>query len=86
MAAVVLGLKPAADPFNGEYQTHLEAVFGNTPRIVLGSITAFWAGSLVNSYVMAKMKVRSNGKNLWARTIGPTVCGELIDSSLFYVS
>jgi uncharacterized integral membrane protein (TIGR00697 family) len=82
---VVLALTPAADPFNTEYQTHLNAVFGNTPRIIFGSITAFWAGSFVNSYVMAKMKVRSNGRMLWARTIGSTICGELVDSSLFYV-
>jgi uncharacterized integral membrane protein (TIGR00697 family) len=85
MSAVVLALKPAADPFNAEYQIHLAAVFGNTPRIVLGSILAFWCGSFVNSYVMAKMKVRMAGKRLWMRTIGSTLCGELVDSSLFYV-
>lgn len=85
MSAVVLALKPAADPFNAEYQTHLAAVFGNTPRIVLGSILAFWCGSFVNSYVMAKMKVRMAGRRLWMRTIGSTLCGELVDSSLFYV-
>ncbi len=85
MAAVILALKPAADPFNAEYQTHLNAVFGNTPRIVLGSMLAFWCGSFVNSYVMAKMKVWMQGRKLWMRTIGSTVCGELVDSSLFYV-
>src|SRR6478736_4323523 len=61
MSTVVLALKPAADPFNAEYQTHLLAVFGNTPRIALGSMLAFWSGSFVNSYVMAKMKVASEG-------------------------
>lgn len=85
MSTVVLALKPAADPFNAEYQTHLLAVFGNTPRIMAGSMLAFWAGSFVNSYVMAKMKVRSEGKHLWMRTIGSTICGEFVDSSLFYV-
>ena len=85
MAAVILALKPAADPFNAEYQTHLNAVFGNTPRIVLGSMLAFWCGSFVNSYVMAKMKVWMQGRKLWMRTIGSTGCGELVDSSLFYV-
>ena len=85
MSAVVLALKPAADPFNTEYQTHLLAVFGNTPRIMAGSIIAFWCGSFVNSYVMAKMKVMTEGRQLWMRTIGSTVCGELVDSSLFYV-
>ena len=85
MSAVVLGLKPAADPFNTEYQTHLAAVFGNTPRIIFASITAFWLGSFVNSYVLAKMKLMTEGRRLWARIIGSTVCGELVDSSLFYV-
>ncbi len=85
MSAVVLALKPAADPFNRDYQTHLDAVFGNTPRIVLGSMIAFWCGSFVNSYVMAKMKIAMAGRQLWMRFIGSTVCGELVDSSLFYV-
>jgi uncharacterized integral membrane protein (TIGR00697 family) len=85
MSTVVLALKPAADPFNAEYQAHLSAVFGNTPRIVAGSLIAFWCGSFVNSYVMAKMKVWTRGRKLWMRTIGSTLCGELVDSSLFYV-
>jgi uncharacterized integral membrane protein (TIGR00697 family) len=85
MSAVVLALKPAADPFNSAYQTHLQAVFGNTPRIIFGSMFAFWCGSFVNSYVMAKMKVWMQGRHLWLRTIGSTICGELVDSSLFYV-
>ncbi|TFV92127.1 VUT family protein [Oxalobacteraceae bacterium OM1] len=85
MSTVVLALKPAADPFNAEYQTHLLAVFGNTPRIALGSMLAFWSGSFVNSYVMAKMKVASEGRHLWMRTIGSTICGEFVDSALFYV-
>ncbi|MCU6433391.1 queuosine precursor transporter [Undibacterium sp. Jales W-56] len=85
MSAVVLALKPAADPFNRDYQTHLDAVFGNTPRIVLGSMIAFWCGSFVNSYVMAKMKLAMAGRQLWMRTIGSTICGEFVDSSLFYV-
>jgi uncharacterized integral membrane protein (TIGR00697 family) len=85
MSTVVLALKPAADPFNTDYQAHLNAVFGNTPRIVAGSVIAFWCGSFVNSYVMAKMKVWTQGRRLWMRTIGSTLCGEFVDSSLFYV-
>lgn len=85
MSSVVLALRPAADPFNAGYQQHLEAVFGNTWRIVVGSMTAFWCGSFVNSYVMAKMKIRMQGRHLWMRTIGSTVAGELVDSGLFYV-
>lgn len=85
MSVVVLALKPASDPFNAEYQTHLNAVFGNTPRIMAGSMIAFWCGSFANSYVMAKMKVWTQGRRLWMRTIGSTICGELVDSSLFYM-
>lgn len=85
MSAVVVALKPAPDPYNTEYQIHVEAVFGNTPRIVFASLFAFWCGSFVNSYVLAKMKVWMEGRRLWARVVGSTVCGELVDSSLFYV-
>src|SRR5271168_3872813 len=45
MSIVVLALTPAANPFNTDYQVHLQAVFGNTPRIVAGSMIAFWCGS-----------------------------------------
>jgi queuosine precursor transporter len=85
MSVVVLALKPASDPFNTAYQAHLNAVFGNTPRIMAGSMIAFWCGSFANSYVMAKMKVRMEGRRLWMRTIGSTICGEFVDSSLFYI-
>ena len=85
MSSVVLALPPAADAFNTSYQQHLVAVFGNTWRIVLGSIVAFWCGSFVNSFVMAKMKIKTQGRHLWMRTIGSTVAGELVDSGLFYV-
>ena len=85
MSAVVLALPPAADDFNRGYQAPLDAVFGNTPRIVAGSMIAFWCGSFANSYVLAKMKIATQGKWLWSRTIGSTIIGELVDSGLFYV-
>lgn len=64
-------------------QTYV-SVFGSTWRIVVASITAFWAGEFVNSYVMAKMKVWTKGKALWTRTIGSTVVGQGVDSLIFY--
>ena len=85
MAYMVLALPPVPDAFNFAYQTHLEAVFGNTWRIVAGSMIAFWCGSFANSYVMAKMKIWSAGRRLWMRTIGSTLVGEAVDSGLFYV-
>jgi uncharacterized PurR-regulated membrane protein YhhQ (DUF165 family) len=60
-----------------------EHVFGSTWRVVLGSLIGFLCGEFVNSYVMAKMKVWSNGKHLWMRTIGSTIVGELVDSAIF---
>jgi len=82
MATVVVQL-PAAD-FWKDKQAAVEQIFGNTPRIVLASIVAFWSGSFINSYVLAKMKIWTQGRWLWTRTIGSTLCGELIDSGLFY--
>ena len=84
MSFVVLALPAAPGDFNQGYQKHLEAVFGNTPRIVLGSMLAFWCGSFANSYVLAKMKIATQGKWLWTRTIGSTIIGEAVDSGLFY--
>ncbi|MGC3980544.1 MAG: queuosine precursor transporter [Steroidobacteraceae bacterium] len=81
MASVIVALPPAAAWGD---QEAVKTIFGSTPRIVTGSIIAFWCGSFVNSYVLAKMKLWSNGRWLWTRTIGSTLCGELVDSVLFY--
>jgi uncharacterized integral membrane protein (TIGR00697 family) len=82
MATVIVRLPPA--DFWKEHQRAVEAIFGNTPRIVTGSMIAFWCGSFVNSFVLAKMKILTRGRWLWTRTIGSTLCGELVDSALFY--
>ena len=84
MAWVVISLPPASSDFMRTYQAHLEGVFGNSWRIALGSMIAFWCGSFANSYVLAKMKIWTAGRMLWSRTIGSTMVGELVDSSLFY--
>jgi hypothetical protein len=84
MAWVVISLPPAGSDFMQAYQPSLEAVFGNSWRIALGSMIAFWAGSFSNSYVLAKMKLWTSGRWLWTRTIGSTLVGELVDSLLFY--
>jgi hypothetical protein len=84
MAWVVVSLPPAKSDFMASYQGQLEGVFGNAWRISTGSMIAFWAGSFSNSYVLAKMKIWTAGKWLWTRTIGSTLVGELVDSSLFY--
>jgi hypothetical protein len=82
MSAVIVHLPPS--PSSLVQQEAVEAVFGNTPRIVLASITAFWCGTFVNSYVLAKMKIWTRGRWLWTRIVGSTLCGELVDSMIFY--
>ena len=81
MAWVVVSLPPAEGwPFQSDY----ENVFGNSWRIVLASMTAFWVGEFANSYVLAKMKVWTQGRFLWMRTIGSTIVGQGLDSMIFY--
>ncbi|WP_370638822.1 queuosine precursor transporter [Croceicoccus sp. Ery5] len=81
MSFVVVAMPPAPEWGN---QAAYEAVFGQVPRIVLASITAFWAGEFVNAFVMAKMKIWTKGRMLWTRTIGSTVVGQGVDSAIFY--
>ena len=81
MSAVVVALPPA-DGYQG--QEALAAVFGQAPRIALACLIAYFAGEFTNSYVMAKLKVKTAGRMLWLRTIGSTIAGEAVDSLLFY--
>ena len=81
MAAVVVALPPA-DGWPG--QDSYEFVFGNSWRIVLASMTAFWVGEFANSYVLARMKIATGGRHLWMRTIGSTIVGQGLDSLIFY--
>jgi uncharacterized integral membrane protein (TIGR00697 family) len=81
MAYVVVALPPA--PF-WHNQGAYEIAFGSTWRIALASLIAFCCGEFVNSYVLAKMKIWTEGKWLWTRTIGSTIFGEGVDSMLFY--
>jgi len=83
MSYIVTSL-PAARTMSPEQQSAVNIVFGQTWRIVLASLLAFWAGEFANSFVLAKMKVLTNGKWLWSRTIGSTIVGEAVDSTIFY--
>lgn len=83
MALVVTGL-PAAVTMSPEQQAAVNLIFGQTPRIVVASLIAFWVGEFVNSFVLAKLKLLTSGKLLWTRTVGSTVLGEIADSLLFY--
>lgn len=81
MTTIVVALPPA--PF-WSHQGAYEIAFGNTPRIVAASMFAYFCGEFVNSYVLARMKVATQGRWLWTRTIGSTIAGEAVDSTLFY--
>jgi uncharacterized integral membrane protein (TIGR00697 family) len=59
------------------------AILGSAPRIVFASLIAYWAGSFTNAFVLAKLKIITQGKWLWMRTIGSTLVGELVDTFLF---
>jgi queuosine precursor transporter len=81
MAWVVVALPPA--PF-WKNQAAYEVAFGSAWRISLASMVAYFCGEFVNSFVLAKMKLLTEGKWLWTRTIGSTIFGEGVDSLLFY--
>lgn len=81
MAAVVVALPPAPGWAN---QAAYEIAFGNTWRIAGASIIAYFCGEFVNSYVLARMKVADDGRRMGLRFVASTVCGEAVDSGLFY--
>lgn len=81
MSWVVVALPPAPD-WGG--QSAYEAVFGQVPRIVFASVAAFWAGEFANAFVLARLKLLTQGRRLWTRTIGSTIVGQGIDSLIFY--
>ncbi|OGJ04844.1 transporter [Candidatus Nomurabacteria bacterium RIFOXYC2_FULL_36_19] len=78
---IIVGKLPAAPGWDN--QNAYDAILGLTPRIVIASLFAYICGSFSNSFILAKMKLWTSGKYLWTRTIGSTVVGEFIDSTLF---
>ncbi|MGD0751082.1 MAG: queuosine precursor transporter [Anaerolineales bacterium] len=84
------GLLPAA-PFwtAGVFSTPqtaqqaYQAILGFTPRLLLASFAAYLVGEFLNSFVLARLKVRTKGRFLWVRTIGSTIVGEGADSAIF---
>ena len=78
--AIVTALPAASDwPFQEDWKN----VLGGTWRIVLASVIAYLAGELSNSFTLAKMKLATKGRWLWSRTIGSTLVGEAIDTTVF---
>src|SRR5256885_3994654 len=81
MASVVVALPPA--PF-WKNQEAYEIAFGTTWRIAAASMFAYFCGEFANSFVLAKMKIMTDGRWLWTRTIGSTLIGEAGGSPPFF--
>lgn len=82
IGAAVVALPPAPG-WHG--QQAFATVFSFIPRLVAASLIAFWAGEFTNSYVMARMKILTAGKWLWTRTIGSTVTGQAVDTTIVVI-
>ena len=67
------------------HQDAFVTVFGILPRILVASLLAFWAGEFANSFTMAKLKLLTRGRYLWTRTVGSTVVGQAVDTTLVII-
>jgi len=79
LSAAVIAL-PGAPGWKN--QQAFTAVFGFLPRMLAASLVAYWAGEFANSYTMARLKLLTDGRKLWTRTIGSTVVGQGVDTVL----
>ena len=82
LAFWVAGQIPALD---SDVQNAYERILGYTPRILAASFLAYLVGEFANSFVLAKMKIKTKGRFLWTRTIGSTLVGEGLDSTVFII-
>jgi uncharacterized integral membrane protein (TIGR00697 family) len=81
LAIWLTGVLPA--PIFWQGQEAFNAILGFTPRLLLASVAAYLVGEFANSSVLAKMKIWSQGRHLWARTIGSTIVAQGLDSLIF---
>ncbi len=81
LAIAVAGALPAAGFWDGEEA--FQRILGQTPRILAASFLAYLVGEFVNAYVLARLKVATEGRLLWLRTIGSTLIGQGFDSAIF---
>ena len=66
-------------------QSAYDSILGGVSGLVVASLAAFFVGEFSNSYVLAKMKIATKGRWLWTRTIGSTLVGEAVDSTIFFL-
>lgn len=78
---IIVGALPAAADWQN--QDAYNKILGLTPRIVIASLIAYFAGEFSNSFTLAKLKIITQGRQLWLRTIGSTLIGQVVDTALF---
>ena len=87
LASLTFGIVNALPaPLDPQSQTGAQAfstILGLVPRIVLASLVAYLVGEFVNSYILAKLKVATNGRWLAFRTIGSTLVAQGLDTAIF---
>jgi uncharacterized integral membrane protein (TIGR00697 family) len=64
-------------------QDAYDAVLGGISGLIVASLVAYFLGEFSNSYVLARMKVWTEGRWLWTRTIGSTLVGQAVDTTVF---
>jgi uncharacterized integral membrane protein (TIGR00697 family) len=84
LTMVAVGRLPATSDW--PHQQAFDNILGQTPRIVAASLVAYLAGEFCNAVILAKMKVAMQGRNLWMRTIGSTLIGQAVDTTVFVVA
>lgn len=81
LAFTIVRYLPAAADYTD--QAAFEAILGFFPRIIVASLAAYLVGSFINSYLLAKIKLRTGESKLWVRLISSTAVGELLDTIVF---
>ena len=72
---------PAASFWEG--QEAYQRILGYTPRLLAASFLGYLVGEFANSFILARMKIMTQGRWLWSRTIGSTIIGQGFDTSIF---
>jgi hypothetical protein len=82
----IVGIMPGEADWNTSVgESGYQDILGGISGLVVASLAAYLVGEFLNSYVMAKLKVRSEGQMLWVRTIGSTLIGEGADTIIFFI-
>lgn len=63
-------------------QVAFDTIFRPVGRIVAASLLAYWLGEFANSFTLARLKLLTKGRYLWTRTIGSTVVGQAVDTTV----